>query len=146
MASVVSVTSFAGSIRTVTIVGGVIGGFIVLVFLAISALQLYKMYRDSKQKSGAVWSLDGLHSDGKQQQQQQQQQGANAVSRITSGEFYMNYLEYSGDDSPIAPPSSIRAINDNDSLHTVESDKFRAVNVTTLSTEDGDAWRQHNQL
>jgi hypothetical protein len=135
MASVVSVTSFAGPLRTVSIVGGVIGGFIVLVFLIICALQVYKMHQDQKQKSGAVWSVEDPHGARKQQQQ-----SPNGAPRITSGEFYMNYLEYGDDESKnIAPPSSSQ-------LSVADDGKFRPSNVTALSTEDGDVWRQHNQL
>lgn len=138
--------SLANSFRTISIVGGAIGGFIVLIILAICIIQAYKIYQDSKQDEvGAVWSLEGKTDINDKRQNVHQQ--SNMAPRITSGEYYMNYLEYSGDDTPVASSAVLADSENGHYPHSLENGSSpRAVHITALSTEDGDIWRQQNRL
>lgn len=135
--------AFSQSVRTVSIVGAAIGGFIGLVILSVLLMEAYKLYQDTKPKSGAVWSIEGSDIEDKRQYTQQSNV---KPPRITSGEFYMNYLEYGGEGSPLAQATIVASGESVSPISVEKNPKMRGVNVTALSTEDGDVWRQQQHL
>lgn len=128
MASI-KATSLANSVKAVTYVGISIAALVGLVIIIIICLEIYKRHLDEKQRTGEMWSVEPAEDDpaalkGKR----------SPPPRITSGEFFMNYMEYDGDPVPVQTAAT---------QLSSANPKSRTIVVSELATEGGDGWREN---